>query len=148
MAVPIDSGEEFIDQNALRMEESTLLPLVRAVQDLTDQGGTQKFEWPSVDFVTDLGCLRKLLAWATGQSDQWRVDTQLAGTNTVLLNGRLPVVKGASGQGVSYSFNFTNASTYPASGLRNEPNHHRIVAYVRTPLIGFREHWSSTLPGF
>ena len=44
MAVPLDSGEDFIDQNGHRMEDYTLLPLVRAVQDLTDQGVTQQFD--------------------------------------------------------------------------------------------------------
>ena len=61
MTLPLDSGKDFINQNGHRMEDFTLLPLMRAVQDLTDQGVTQKFDWPSVDFVTDRGRLRKLL---------------------------------------------------------------------------------------
>ena len=137
MRVPLDSGRNFIDQNGHRMKKFTLLPLIKAVQDMTDQGVTQKFDWPSVDIVTDRGRLRKLLAWATGVSDQWRIDTQLAGTNTILLSGRAPVTKETSGQSNSYGFNFEDASTYPAPGLRNEPSHHRIVAYVRALPSGF-----------
>ena len=137
MTVPLDSGEDFIDQNGHRMEDFTLLPLIRAVQDLTDQGVTQKFDWPSVDIVTDRGRLRKLLWWATGRSSQWRVDTQLAGANTVLLTGRPQVTRGARHQGASYGFSFKEASTYPAPGLGNEPGHHRIVAYVRALCLGF-----------
>lgn len=131
MMVPLDSGRNFIDQNGHRMKKFTLLPLIKAVEDLSEQGVTQKFDWTSVDFVTDRGRLRKLLAWATGISDEWRIDTQLAGTNTVLLSGRAPVTKETSGQSTSYGFNFEDASTYPAPGLRNEPSHHRIIAYVR-----------------
>jgi len=137
MRVPLDSGRNFIDQNGHRMKNFTLLPLIKAVEDMSDQGIMQKFDWPSVDFVTDRGRLRKLLAWATGLSDQWRIDTQLAGTNTILLSGRAPVTKETSGQSTSYGFNFEDASTYPAPGLRNEPSHHRIVAYVRVFLLGF-----------
>jgi len=137
MRVPLDSGKNFIDQNGYRMKRLTLLPLIKAVQDLTDQGVTQKFDWPSVDFVTDRGRLRKLLAWAIGLSDQWRIDTQLAGANTVLLSGCAPVTKLWSGQGTSYGFSFEDASTSPAPGLGNEPGHHRIVAYVRVFCLGF-----------
>lgn len=137
MRVTLDSGRNFIDQNGHRMKKFTLLPLIKAVQDMTDQGATPKFDWPSVDFVTDRGRLRKLLAWAAGLSDQWRIDTQLAGANTVLLSGRAPVTKETSGQSTSYGFNFEDASTYPAPGLGNESGHHRIIAYVRIFCFGF-----------
>ena len=137
MTLPLDSGKDFIDQNGHRMEDFTLLPLIRAVQDLTDQGVTQQFDWPSVDFVTDRGRLRKLLLWAAGRSDQWKVDTQLAGANTVLLSGRPPVTKETSGRSTRCSFNFKEAATYPAPGLGEEPGHHRIIAYVRVLCLGF-----------
>ena len=137
MAVPLDSGKNYIDQNAHRMKKLTLLPLIRAVQDLTDQGVTQQFDWPSVDFVVDRGRLRRLLAWVLGSSDQWRMDTQLAGSNTVLLSGQAPVTKERSGRSSSYGFNYEEASTRPVPGLENGTGHHRIVAYVRTFGPGF-----------
>ena len=111
------------------MKKFPLLPLIRAVQDLTDQGVTQQFDWPSVDFVTDRGRLRRLLAWAVGLSDKWRIDTELAGANTVLLSGRAPVTKETSGQSTSYGFNFKDVLTYPVPG--NGTGHHCIIAYVR-----------------
>jgi len=129
MNVPLDSGKDFIDQNGHRMKNFTLLPLIKAVQDLTDQGVTPKFDWSSVDFVTDRGRLRKLLAWTAGLSDKWRIDTQLVGTKTVLLSGRAPVTKMTSGKSTSYGFNFEEASTRPAPGLEKEPSHYRIIAY-------------------
>lgn len=137
MAVPVDSGKNFIDQNGHRMKKFTLLPLIRAVQDLTDQGATQKFDWPSVDFVTDRGRLRKLLSWTVGLSDRWRIDTQLVGSNTVLLSGHAPVTKETSGQSNSYGFNYEEMSTYPVRGLENGSGHHRIVTYVRGSCSGF-----------
>lgn len=137
MTVPIDSGKNFIDQNRHRMNRFTLLPLVRAVQDLTDQGDTERFNWPSVDFVTDRGRLRQLLAWAVGTPDVWRIDTQLAGANTILLSGWSEITKETSGRSYSHGFNFETASTYPISGLENESGHHRIIAYVRAFCSGF-----------
>ena len=131
MNVPLDSGKDFIDQNGHRMKKFTLLPLIKAVQDLTDQGVTPKFDWSSVDFVTDRGRLRKLLAWTAGLSDKWRIDTELVGTKTVLLSGRAPVTKMTGGKSTSYGFNFEEASTRPAPGLEKEPSHYRIIAYVR-----------------
>lgn len=149
MTVPIDSGRNFIDQNGHRMKDFTLLPLVRAVQDLTGQGATEKFDWPSVDIVTDRGRLRKLLSWAEGFSDQWRIDTQLAGESTVLLTGRAPVTIETSGWSNSYRFNYEDASTYPIPGLENEPSHHRIIAYVCASSLGFAHIRSSRiLPEF
>ena len=137
MSVPLDSGRNFIDQNGHRMKKFTLLPLIKAVQDLTDQGTTQKLDWPSVDFVTDRGRLRKLLTWVVGLSDEWRIDTQLAGANTVLLSGHAPVTIETSGRSTSYGFNYEDASTYPVPGLENEPSHHRIITYVRAFCLGF-----------
>ena len=130
MVVPRDSGEDFIDQNGHRMKKLTLLPLIKAVQDLTDQGATPKFDWPSVDFVTDRSHLQKLLAWTRSGSDKWRIDTELAGTKTVLLSSNGPVTKTTGGRSTSYGFKFEEASTYPVPGLENEPSHHRIIAYV------------------
>jgi len=111
------------------MKKFTLLPLIRAVQDLTDQGATQKFDWPSVDFVTDRGRLRALLAWATGSSDYWRIDTQLAGSKTVLLSSHASATKEWGRRSNSYGFNYEEASTYSIPGLEKETGHHRIVAY-------------------
>ena len=131
MNVTVDSGRNFIDQNVHRMSKLTLLPLIRAVQDMTDQGVTQQFDWPSVDFVADRGYLRRLLHWAMGSADEWRVDAQLAGANTVLLCGCPPVSRERSGRSNSYGFNYETASTYAAPGLEDKPSHYRIIAYVR-----------------
>ena len=37
MMVPLDNGTYFIDQNGHRMKLFTLLPLIEAVQDMTDR---------------------------------------------------------------------------------------------------------------
>ena len=110
-----------------------LLPLIRAVQDLVDQGVTPKFDWPSVDFVASRSRLRMLLNWANNVSDLWRIDTQLAGEKTVILSDCIGIRQHQSN---SFGSHFEDASTYPAPGAENETGHYRIVAYVRAFCLG------------
>ena len=124
-----DSGLRYIDQNGHRMNGLTLLPLIRAVQDMTDQGLKPAFDWKSVDFVTARSPLRMLLSWTVGKSDSWRIDTQLAG-QTVLFSGRAPVTRTWIGGPPSYGFNFETKSTSSVPGLENETGHYRIITYV------------------
>lgn len=133
MTVPRDSGTDFIDQNCHRMKRRfTLLPLIRAVQTFTARKKiASKFNWPSVDFVADRSGLRKLVAWANNKSGHWRIDIQLAGNKTVLMNAWSPATKQTSGWSESYGFNFEKACTHPAPGCESGTGHHRIVTYVR-----------------
>jgi len=137
LTVTRDSGGDFIDQNGHRMNRRfTLLPLIKAVQTTTTTTRKKvpsRFDWSSVDFVADRNGLRKLVAWANNKSDYWRIDTQLAGEKTVLMNGWPPVTKQTSGRSQSYGFNFEKACTHPAPGCESGTGHHRIVAYVRAP---------------
>ena len=134
LAVPRDNGQDFIDQNGHRMRRRfTLLPLIKAVQTFTIRKKVPtRFDWPSVDFVADRNGLRNLLAWANNKSGSWRIDTQLAGEKTVLMNGWPPVTKQTSGESQSYGFNFEKACTHPAPGCESGTGHHRIIAYVCT----------------
>lgn len=133
LTVPRDSGEDFIDQNGHHMKRKfTLLPLIRAVQTIANRKKTaSEFDWPSVDFVADRGALRKLAAWANNKSGRWRMDTQLAGDKTVLINGWPLATKQTIGHSESYGFNFEKACTHPAPGCESGTGHHRIITYVR-----------------
>ena len=137
LIVPRDSGEDFIDQNGHRMRRRfTLLPLIKAVQTTaTRKKASSTFDWSSVDFVTDRNGLRKLVAWANNKSDNWRIDLQLAGDKTVLINGWPPVTKQSSGRSESYGFSFEKACTHPAPGCESGTGHHRIVTYVRSSCV-------------
>jgi len=121
------------------MGTRTLFPLIRAVQDVESQSGAgekDKFDWPSVDFITDRNGLRKLLRWinATPEADDpprdFRIDIQLAGSKTVLMNRWEQITKEQPGSRRSYGFNFEEATTVPASGCERGTGHHRIVTYV------------------
>lgn len=134
LTVPRDSGKDFIDQNGHRMKRRfTLFPLIRAVQTINVRNkATPKFDWSSVDFVVDRNALRKLTAWANGKPDHWRMDTQLAGDKTALINGWPPVTKQTCGYSQSYGYNFEKLCTHPAPGCESGTGHYRIVTYVRS----------------
>ena len=87
-----------------------LLPLFKAIDFLTDIGHTPPLEWASIDFVTDRSNLRALLSWANGSTGELRIDTQLAGHKTVLMNRWTPRPK-VSADGVSFGFNFEKKAT-------------------------------------
>ncbi|KAI0070366.1 hypothetical protein K474DRAFT_818550 [Panus rudis PR-1116 ss-1] len=132
--VPLDSGTVFVDQNGYRMPDSPLLPLFRAV-DVVSEGSTDvNIDWPSVDFVTDRNGLRKLLRWidsgggeGSREKRTFRIDTQLAGSNTVLFSRwqerTIEQAQGGSG------FSFEKETTKPAKGCERSTGHHRIIKY-------------------
>ncbi|KZT00308.1 uncharacterized protein LAESUDRAFT_739677 [Laetiporus sulphureus 93-53] len=106
-----DSGIKFVDQNGYRMPSSTLYPLFHAGDSI---------DWRSVNFVTDHNGLH-------GSAKEFRIDTQLARTRTVLLNrwekhmGHL--------QRMTYGFSFERASTDKVKGCERGTSHHRIIKY-------------------
>ncbi|KAF9651351.1 hypothetical protein BDM02DRAFT_3091263 [Thelephora ganbajun] len=136
ISVALDHGYNFVDQNGHRMGSRTLFPLIRAVQDVESQSGIEgedKFDWSSVDFVTDRNGLRKLLRWinaAPGDPPRdFRIDTQLAGSKTVLVNRWEQITKEQPGTRRSYGFNFEETMTVPSPGCERGTGHHRIVTY-------------------
>jgi len=103
------------------------LPLFIAV----DLQAGDDLDWTSIDFVTDRRNLRKLLRWIGGEETvNFRIDIQLAGKQTVLLNNwenrdkeKMP--------GYTFGFNFEKESTRLVSGCEESSGHYRIVKYVR-----------------
>jgi hypothetical protein len=120
------------------MGSRTLFPLIRAVQDVESQSGTKekdKFDWSSADFVTDRNGLRKLLRWIIARPGDpprdFRIDLQLAGSKTVLMNRWEQFAKQQGGSRHSYGFNFEETMTIPSPGCERGTGYHRIVTYVR-----------------
>jgi hypothetical protein len=129
------------------MGPRALLPLIRAVQDVESQSGSKEneFDWSSVDFVTDRNGLRKLLRWINaGPGDppkDFRIDMQLAGTKTVLMNRWEQITKEQPGTRRSYGFNFEEVMSVPGPGCERGTGYHRVVTYVRpltTPLTAIK----------
>ena len=132
-----DSGVYFSDQNGYRMPQATLLPLITAVNKRAE-GKKDKFDWASVDIITDRNGLRKLLRWIGGDSDirEFRIDLQLAGEKTVLFN-RWEKRTRETFSGRTFGFSFEKASTQAAPGCRDSTGHHRIISYVCLKLFFF-----------
>lgn len=127
-----------MDQNAFRMKDMPLLPLIRAVE-MTNSGSIsmppgidapKRIDWRTIDFVTDRSNLRKLLRWIDGHKPKRavRIDAQLAGDGTVLLN-RWEKRNREYGQG-SYGFSLEKKATKALPGCEGATSYHRIVKYV------------------
>jgi len=134
ISVPLDHGYNFVDQNGHRMGSQTLFPLIRAVQDVESQSGAkEKFDWSSADIVTDRNGLRKLLRWILAKPGDpprdFRIDMQLAGSKTVLMNRWEQFTKEEAGTRRSYGFNFEEIMTNPAPGCERGTGYHRIITY-------------------
>jgi len=127
--IPPDKGILFCDQNGYKMPKAVLLPLIVAVNKRFEMRQEPPFDWSAVDIVTDRNNLRKLFRWADGTSKDFRIDLQLAGTKTVLMN-RFSQRYREMFSGRTYGFSFEKSSTDPAPGCKNSTGHHRIITYV------------------
>lgn len=112
------------------MPKAVLLPLIMAVNKQAEMYKRPPFEWSSVDIVTDRNGLRKLTRWVVGEEVRdFRIDLQLAGENTVLMN-RWEKRNREIFSGRTYGFSFERASTIPAPACKDSTGHHRIITYV------------------
>ena len=137
------------------MGSRTLFPLIQAVQDVESQSEIQEedeFDWSSVDFVTDRNGLRKLLRWINFTSGDpprdFRIDMELAGSKTVLMNRWEQITKEQPGTRRSYGFNFEEVMTVPGPGCERGTGYHNIVTYVSilTTAPGIRGSRSTDTP--
>lgn len=130
-----DTAIQYINQNAFRCPDSPLTPLVESVRDWAPE-----FDFSTIDVVTDRNNLRKLIGWAQGSKDEFRIDLQRAGDGTVLFSRwqtktREPAQK-------SYAHEFERTMTRAQGGNPGE-NHHRIVTYVSLSLNNFNR-WTES----
>ncbi|KAG6829788.1 hypothetical protein H0H92_003443 [Tricholoma furcatifolium] len=117
------------DQNGFRCPNGVLLPLIAAVNHMSDLDN-ETFDWSSVNLVTDRNNLRKLLRWIShpqGDINDFRIDVQLAG-KTILFN-RWENRYREQMSGKTFGFGFEKASTSAAAGCDEGVGHHRIVRY-------------------
>ncbi|KAG7440084.1 uncharacterized protein BT62DRAFT_643654 [Guyanagaster necrorhizus] len=115
-----DSGFQSCDHNAYQLPPYPLLPIFLAV--------TTTFDWSSVDVVADCHSFLRLIAFATGQRHDFRMDLQLAGSKTVLCTRWEPKVLMSADPG-GYGRNFERMLTRPAPGCTNAASHHRVITY-------------------
>ena len=130
-----DQNNPLILEDGHRLPSCDLLPLFKAVDVVRDNHTGFEPDWKNVDFITNRNGLRKLLRWiiftegTCGRSiPEFRLDLQLAGDRTVLLNRWEKDVFAPPGLG--YGFGFEQATTKLAPGCERSTGHHRIVQYV------------------
>jgi len=123
-----DKGTHIRDNNNHILTGQPLLPLLAAVDQ--QQIFARKL-WKTVDFVTDRNGLRKLLRWVMKESGRdFRIDTQLVGNKTIVLNRR-EISTTERMNGDSFGFNFEKAATVPMPPATNRSAwHHRIITYM------------------
>ncbi|KIK96154.1 hypothetical protein PAXRUDRAFT_139076 [Paxillus rubicundulus Ve08.2h10] len=124
--VPADSGLQYIDQNAARMQgHSPLLPLFIAVENMD-----ASFRYGDLDLVTDRNNLRKLLRFVTKDEKDFRIDIDLAG-NTCLFTRCEEKNQETIGRGDFRGFGheYEEAATTATRGCEKATGHHRIVSY-------------------
>jgi hypothetical protein len=104
---------------------SPLMPIFAAIDDLHEG----RYEYEKLDIVSDRNNLRKLLRWATGNGDAFRIDIERAG-QTCLFTRReekdSEVVIGFRGFGHEYE----KAATRLAPGCEKATGHYRIISIV------------------
>lgn len=130
-----DIGAQYVDQHSHRIPSYPLLPLFRAVDFVTENITGEPVDWASVDFVTDRNSLRKLLSWVTdedGLVNDFRIDMELVGKRTVLLNRweKRTKEEAHDRSWPTYGLNFLFESTIAARDCAGATGHHRITKYV------------------
>jgi hypothetical protein len=128
LQVSPDKAIHIRDNNNHILTGQPLLPLLAAVD---QQQIFSSEDWKTVDFVTDRNGLRKLLRWVMKASGRdFRINTQLVGSKTVVLN-RWETSTTERMRGNSFGFNFEKATTRPMPPATDRSAwHHRVVTYV------------------
>lgn len=139
-----DDGSVFVDQNTARMSEYPMLPLFAAVDEIYGQKAAPPVDWPKVDVITDRNGLRKLLRWLNPSLGKdirdFRIDVQLVGTKTLVLN-RWEGRSQEPPSGRTYGFGFENATTRAAPGCPPS-GHHRAITYVSRRFLFQRQFYA------
>jgi len=127
-----DTGVVFVDQGGYWLPAAPLLPLFRAVDVVAEENPDAHLDWGALDVITDRNNLRKLMRWLNnvdGTTKDFRIDMQLAGKKTLLLN-RWEKRSREFLSGRSFGYAFEEATTKKVKGCEASTGHHRIVKYV------------------
>jgi hypothetical protein len=161
-SLPPDRQGHYRDQYDPRMRSTPLLPLLLSVNYWQEQTRpSEKYPWHDVDFITNRNSIRHLLRilrkpggsydrrgivkdYSRGNfnnpySQPFRIDVELAGTKTILLN-RWDLTASEPLTVNSHGFNFESAFTSDASAVSaldsgETGRHHRTNSYVRKASI-------------
>ena len=124
----------YADSNGHRMPSAPHLPLFRAIDTVYSDAAREPIDWSQIDIITDRNNFRKLLSWIdwTGSvAEEFRIDLQLCGIGTVLMQRWEPRT---THNAVGFGDSFERESTYPSPGCEEGTlaGHHRVISYVRS----------------
>jgi len=124
-----DEGFHFVDQSGARISRYPMLPLFVAADAIHDKKAP--VDWAAVDVITDRNGLRKLLRWLNPEEGEevrsFRIDVELVGSKTIVLNRWEPRAREPSRQG-TFGFGFEAATSCAAPGCPIS-GHHRTITY-------------------
>ncbi|KAH8684497.1 hypothetical protein BGZ60DRAFT_523709 [Tricladium varicosporioides] len=117
--LPKDSGKMMVDQNGFRSPGATFDPLFKALFTMKPN-----FDLSAITLVTDRNNLRKLLTFASGKFEAWRIDVDVVGSVMFFTRWEPALIQRANG---GYGHEFEKAFTTMNSDLKDSTSHHRIT---------------------
>ncbi|KAH6679364.1 hypothetical protein B0J14DRAFT_649753 [Halenospora varia] len=117
--LPKDSGKMMVDQNGVRSPGATFDPLFNALFTMKPD-----FDLSAITLVTDRNNLRKLLTFASGKFEAWRIDVDVVGNVVFFTRWEPALIQKANG---GYGHEFEKAFTTMDSNLKDSTSHHRIA---------------------
>lgn len=125
-ALKPDSGTRYVDQNADRMPNSPLEPLLRAVQTHRPD-----FDLSELDIVGDRRCLRLLHNFMVGDPEAFQYGVEAIGNTTFFTRAeRTSRETIAPNTFAGYRTSFEEAYTKLHSDVKGSTSHYRIVTYT------------------
>lgn len=126
VALPRDTGYQFVDQNAFRVPKYPFEPAFGALSVMN-----QDVQLNDADLIVNRNSLRKLLDFSAGRrQDPFRIDLHMV-KETLFVSRREPsarlMIRGSTNAG--YGHSFETVFTEPQAGLDHSSSHHRVIRY-------------------
>jgi hypothetical protein len=103
---------------------SPLIPLFAAIDDMH-----RSFNYKQFDFITDRNNLHKLLCWAVGASNDFRIDVDVRGSTCLFTRSEernTTTIRHSVGHGHEYE----KAATRATRGCEKATGHYRMISIV------------------
>ncbi|KAF2423194.1 hypothetical protein EJ08DRAFT_596344 [Tothia fuscella] len=124
LALPLDTGFHFVDQNAYRSPKFPFEPIFKALELMNPDANLS-----TADLVTNRNSLRHLLGFVQGKVDTFRIDLNTVHDTLFLTRHEKTTHRTIGARNPSgYGHNFETAFTAPEAGLESS-GHHRVITY-------------------
>ncbi|PPQ72852.1 hypothetical protein CVT24_001180 [Panaeolus cyanescens] len=121
-----------LDEHTLRLPAAPFLPLIVAVNQTQEDRCSSSFDWSSVDFIVSRNVLRTLTRWTRCRPrDSFRIDVDLVGEKTVLLNRWSGQDSEGEFVGNTFGINFEKESTTAGEECDNATGNNKMVTHPK-----------------